>query len=155
MGSNPSTENCMHIFHNNLLLNCIACLQRPKINEKEVGDGPPLSTIYRYVKNSAQNFLAHPMAAQNWSNTFFALKRFFGFLVGEGLFQSFKKCFYENVPRQEKERSRLFEQPHKTDPPPLSLFLPLSLSLFLLLSPYLSLESIPLYFGLFLLHFSF
>ena len=69
------------------------------------------------------------MAAQNWSNTFFALKRFFGFLVGEGLFQSFKKCFYENVPRQEKERSRLFEQPHKTDPTPLSLSLSSSLSL--------------------------
>ena len=140
MGSNPSTENCMHIFHNNLLLNCIACLQRPKINEKEVGDGPPLSTIYRYVKNSAQNFLAHPMAAQNWSNTFFALKRFFGFLVGEeGLFQSFKSAFTKMyLDKRKREVGFLSSHIRQILLLSLSFFLSLSLSFFFSLPIFLS-----------------
>ena len=42
MGSNPGTVYWMDMsfFHIDLLLNCIVCLKRPKINVKEAGVGP-------------------------------------------------------------------------------------------------------------------
>ena len=66
MVENSRSEGCgfesnaiywMDIFHINLLYNCIdVCLKRPKINEKEAGDGsfkkpPGMSKLYdtRYL----------------------------------------------------------------------------------------------------------
>ena len=39
VGSNPGTVYWMDMFHIDLLKNCVVCLKRLKINEKEVGDG--------------------------------------------------------------------------------------------------------------------
>ena len=40
VGSNPGTVYWMDIFHIYLLWNCVVCLKRPKINQKEAGVGP-------------------------------------------------------------------------------------------------------------------